>query len=158
MMEENWNGTGRYGFLKKPYNGANSELLFDYEYPYGTHNAMIKDIECSYNEYTGKGNININFQMSGITEDTDSIERAYRSFIAESNGRTGSPYDNVWWNWFEIFKEYVFTYDKLPVSKTCYKGMQLGSWFRRQIERARIGILSDSRIQAINSVYPCKWY
>lgn len=154
-MSENWNGISGLKFLKTPYTGENSELWYDF--PYGTHAASIDEIKCSYNDATGKGHIDIDFQISGITEDVSEIERVYSSFINEY-GKTGHTYDNIWWNWYEIFEEYVLTHDKLPTIKTYYNGMKLGYWFNRQKERARAGLLDDIRINAINSVYPGKWY
>lgn len=65
-----------------------------------------------------------------------------------------NKFDQTWKQHYELYKEYVGEYKKVPTVHTIYKEFALGAWYFNQLHRYRDGKLQCDRIQLMNEVVP----
>ena len=60
--------------------------------------------------------------------------------------------DRKWLENFELLKEYIFIYNKLPLKNTIFKNKKIGSWLGVQKTKSNKGDLSSERLKKLHTI------
>ncbi len=65
-----------------------------------------------------------------------------------------NKFDQTWKQHYDLYKEYVNEYKKIPTVHTIYQKFALGSWYLNQLRRYQDGKLQAERIEMMNEIIP----
>lgn len=148
MSEERYRKLNDIGFFEKRGREANWNYKYELVCEYLEDTGVLPKFDVIYKDVE----LGAWCQLQRVTEKKGKMpEDRYRKF-AEIGFWDKKSFDALWTEKYELLREFIKKYDRLPHSNEVYEGVKIGSWIKTQRVAQKRGKLPIDRYAALNKI------